>query len=50
MLTKDVEAMEKLDRELLSMYFKPIFQHKRKISDRLIDRFCLRIKLPSLAM
>lgn len=49
-MTKDIESMEKLDRELLSMYLKPIIQHKRKICDRLIDRICLRIGLPSLAM
>lgn len=50
MLTKDIEAMKKLDRGLLSMYFKPIVHYKRNISDRLIDRLCLRIMLPSLAM
>lgn len=50
MLTTDINAMEKLDRNLLSLYFKHIVQHKRNIVDRLIDRLCLRLRLPSLAI
>lgn len=50
MLTDELEEMEKLDKNMLNNYFKPIIQHKRALSDKLIDRFCLRIRLPSLAI
>lgn len=49
-LTDDIGEIENLDRKLLSNYLKPIIQRKRKISDRLIDRICLRIRLISLRM
>lgn len=50
MLTKDKVKMEELDCKLLSKYFKPLVQQKQNISDRLIDRLFLRLRIPSLAM
>lgn len=42
--------MENIDRKLLIIYSKPQIQQMRKIVDILLDRFCLRIRLPSLEM
>lgn len=50
MLTGDVTEIEKLDRQMLNTYFKPITKHKKATSEKLIDRFCLRIRLPSLQL
>lgn len=46
MLTGDNAEVEKLDRKMLNTYFKPIMQHIKAMSEKLIDRFCLRIRLP----
>lgn len=50
MLTSDTTGIENLYSKLLNMYFKPIIQHKRALGDNLIDRFSLRIRIPSLAI
>lgn len=42
--------MEKLDRKLLNQYLKPLVQNERALSNMLIDRLCLRLRTPSLAM
>lgn len=49
-LTTDISEVEKLDRKLINCFIKPLTKHKRALSDRLTDIFCLRIRLPSLAM
>lgn len=50
MLTNNTSALNKLDRKVLSMNSKPIIQYKRKMSERLIYRSCLRIRLSSIDM
>lgn len=50
MLMDGTVEVQKLDRKLLNSYLKPIIQHRRALTDKLIDRFCLRIRLTSLAI
>lgn len=50
MLTTDINVIERLDRRLINCFFEPILQQKRELSARLADRFCLKIRLPSLKM
>lgn len=49
-LTRDTGEMERLDRKLLNLYFKPLCFLGRELPDKLIDRLCLRMRLPSLKM
>lgn len=49
-LAKDTKEMEGLDRKLLNLYFKRLCFLGRALPGKLIDRLCLKLRLPSLQM
>lgn len=48
MITRYIAEMIKLDRVLLKIYLKPLIHHKWALPDKLLDRLCVRLRLPSL--
>lgn len=45
-----VSELEKLDLKMVHQYIKRIVHEKQDIPQKLIDRICIRIRLPSLTM
>lgn len=49
-LLDEVEELEKLDRRLVQKFIKRLLYLKKDITGKLLDRLCIRIRLPSLMM
>lgn len=42
--------MVRIDRKLLQQYFKEILSSKKEVPQKLIERLCVNVKMPSMKM